>query len=200
MAGRDSKLMEKLAAAGIDETVGAAVLDLDAILQRWRRRVVKRELGIRALSDLDLPIDIAQLDVLSAIWAPSNEYGTKCEGETMVSTVASRLGIDPSRASRITTELIRMGLVRRAVSQQDARRTILELTEDGDRVVAAARQYKFLRLGSFLKDWTDEELAVFIPLIERFSAWSEADTTSDSLSEEIARLRAELPDLSSRLS
>ena len=108
-------------------------------------------------------LDLAQLDVLMAVRAPEAEFGTPCDQtETMVSTVASRLGIDPSRASRVTSDLIRQGLVRRAVSQQDARRSVLELTEEGARLVSAVRTYKFLVLGSFLKDWTPEEVATFL--------------------------------------
>ena len=95
-------------------------------------------------------------------------------GETTVGTVATRLGIDPSRASRLTTELIRKGLVRRGVSQEDARRAILEATTEGDRIVQAVRAFKFYTLGSFLKSWTKEEVSTFLPLLERFSTWSDA--------------------------
>ena len=96
--------------------------------------------GILAWADLGLTLDLAQLDVLMAVRAPEAEFGTPCDQtETMVSTVASRLGIDPSRASRVTSDLIRQGLVRRAVSQQDARRSVLELTEEGARLVSAVR-------------------------------------------------------------
>lgn len=193
MSDRDEELREGLARAGIGAAEADAALDLDAILQRWRRRVMKRELGHRALSDLDLGLDMAQLDALMAIWAPANEFGDATSDETMVGTVATRLGIDPSRASRVASDLIRLGLVRRAVSQADARRAVLELTEDGERAVQAVRRYKFLVLGHFLRGWTKDEIATFIPLLERFSAWSEAPADPTGLvATEIAALRDRL--------
>ncbi|WP_240672083.1 MarR family winged helix-turn-helix transcriptional regulator [Tropicibacter alexandrii] len=197
MGDRDDQLKTELAKVGIDDAHAQAALDIDAVLQVWRRRVFKRELGIRALNELGLELDLAQMDVLMAVWAPDNEFGPDDdEAETMVSTVATRLNIDPSRASRITSDLIKRGLVQRAVSQQDARRAVLELTESGTRIVEAIRHYKFLVLGSYLKDWTMEEISTFLPLLERFSAWSESAACPGApVTDEIARLRDQLSDI-----
>ena len=192
LSDRDETLKDELEKAGIDRDVSQAALDVDAILQRWRRRVVKRELGHKALNDLDLPLDLPQLDVLMAVHAPVNEFGVE-EGETMVGTVAARLNIDPSRASRITGDLIKRGFVRRAVSQQDARRAVLELTDEGAAIVEAVRSYKLLLLGSHFRDWTMQEIETFLPLLERFSAWSErADQPPAPLAAQIDDLRKRL--------
>lgn len=196
MAERDKRLKEELAKAGISEDSSQAALDIDAVLQVWRRKIFKRELGHRALAELGLPVDLPQLDVLMAVRAPENEFRDEETGETMVSTVALRLNIDPSRASRITSDLITRGLLRRAVSQADARRTVLELTEKGERVVEAVRTYKFLTMGSYLQGWTAEEIRTFLPLLERFSAWSEtAAHPSEEVADEIAKLRESIADL-----
>ncbi|MEY8841013.1 MarR family winged helix-turn-helix transcriptional regulator [Cribrihabitans sp. XS_ASV171] len=193
MPDRDRELKSELVQAGIDEDLSRSALELDAIMQHWRRRVIKRELGQRAIADLGLDLDMALLDVLMVVSAPANEFGEEPETEIMVSTVATRLGIDPSRASRLTSELIRLGLVRRAVSQVDARRAVLELTDEGIRIVSAVRHYKFLILGNFLKGWTQEEIAAFIPLLERFSAWSEtSEDPTGQIASEISRLRNSL--------
>ncbi|WP_335948711.1 MarR family winged helix-turn-helix transcriptional regulator [Salipiger bermudensis] len=194
MSRRDEKLKDGLERAGIGRDVSQAALDVDAVLQRWRRRVMKRDFGHKALRDLDLPIDLAQLDVLMAVRAPANEFGDEeATCETTVGTVALRLSIDPSRASRISTDLIRRGLVQRAVSQQDARRAVLELTEAGGRIVEAVRTYKLLVLGSFFRDWTMEEIQTFLPLLARFSEWSErAEQPGGPVESEIAELRGSL--------
>ena len=193
MQDRDEDLKRQLSRAGIDETLSRSALELDAIMQHWRRRVIKRELGQRALASLGLDLDLPLLDVLMVVSSPANEFGGDASCEIMVSTVAARLGIDPSRASRLTSETIRLGLVRRAVSQQDARRAVLELTDEGSRIVQAVRRYKFLILGNFLKSWNDAELRAFIPLLERFSAWSEAsEDPTGQIATEIARLRESL--------
>jgi DNA-binding MarR family transcriptional regulator len=193
MADRDAKLREDLSDLGIAPEVTQAALDIDAILQRWRRRFTKRELGLRAIADLGLDLDLAELDALIAIWAPRNEFDSEPDSETMVATVAERLGIDPSRASRLTAELIAKGLAYRTVSQKDARRAVLELTEEGGRILNAVRRYKFITLGDFLSDWSAEEIAAFIPLLERFSAWSDQSAKlTGRLSAEVAALRDEL--------
>ncbi|SDG39338.1 MarR family winged helix-turn-helix transcriptional regulator [Alloyangia pacifica] len=200
MPDKDARIRDHLRRAGIDDASAQAAIEIDVALQKWRRRVMKRELGQRALADLGLSIDLAQLDVLLAVRAPEGEFDDAgpCgeDAETMVSTVAARLRIDPSRASRIASELIRMGLIRRAVSQQDARRTVLELTPAGGEIVSAVRAYKFLVLGSFLKDWSAEEIALFLPLLDRFSAWSDrAGQHSPEVAERISDLRAALASL-----
>ncbi|PSK87084.1 DNA-binding MarR family transcriptional regulator [Limimaricola soesokkakensis] len=194
MAERDEELIGDMARAGIDPEVTRAALAFDAVLQRWRRRVRTRELGHRALSELGLPLDLAQLDVMIAIHAPANEFGDDPAEETMVSTVAQRLNIDPSRASRIVSDLIARGFAERAASQADARRTIVALTPSGLAIVEAVRRYKFLLLGGFLSDWTVEERETLLPLLERFSHWSETGATADEadLENRIGRLRDDL--------
>lgn len=194
MAERDEELIGDMARAGIDPEVTRAALAFDAVLQRWRRRVRTRELGHRALSELGLPLDLAQLDVMIAIHAPANEFGDDPAEETMVSTVAQRLNIDPSRASRIVSDLIARGFAERAASQADARRTIVALTPSGQAIVEAVRRYKFLLLGGFLSDWTVEERETLLPLLERFSHWSETGATADEsdLENRIGRLRDDL--------
>ncbi|SDE48621.1 MarR family winged helix-turn-helix transcriptional regulator [Limimaricola pyoseonensis] len=199
MAERDDRLIEDMETAGIPAETTRAALAFDAVLQRWRRRVRKRELGHRALSELGLPLDLAQLDVMIAIWAPSNEFGDEPEDETMVSTVAARLNIDPSRASRIVSDLITRGFAARAASQTDARRTVVALTPRGLAIVEAVRRYKFLLLGGFLSDWSAEEIDTLLPLLDRFSHWAEtgADETEAGMRARIGSLR---DDLARRLS
>lgn len=195
----DDELRQFLCQAGIDPAAIRSALAVDAVLQHMRRRFRKRELGANALRDLGLAgkLDMAQLDVLIAIWAPVNEFGSDPAQETMVSTIAERLGIDPSRASRLVSDAIARGLARRAVSQRDARRTIVQLTEAGQAVVAAVRRYKFLVLGEFLSGWSREERAEFLRLLDRFSSWTDeaANRTGQRFATEIAALKATLPDL-----
>lgn len=196
MASRDDEMRDFLHRAGIEPGAVDSALEIDGVMQQWRRRWNKRELGNSALRHLQLTdrLDLAELDVLMAIWAPSKEFHCKAGQETMVSTVAERLTIDPSRASRLVSELIAKGLARRAVSQQDARRTIVELTEDGKTIVRAVRRYKFLLMGDFLSGWSQEERDTFLPLLARFSKWTEEapNMASEHFTKEIAALVASL--------
>ncbi len=171
--GSDANINQLLRKAGIAQATLDAVVRIDALMQNWRRRAMKRELGHKALIDLDIGIDLAQLDVLFAIEAPVDEFGEMAGGETMVASVAERLAIDPSRASRVVSEMVDMGYARRAVSQADARRTIIELTDAGRTIVEAVRAYKFLVMGDFLGQWDAEELELFVPLLCKFGSWPE---------------------------
>lgn len=174
--------------AGIDAATAQAVMDIDGMLQQWRRRAMKRELGQRALLDLRIGIDLAQFDVLVAIAGPAPEFGD-VQGETMVASVAERLNIDPSRASRLVSEMVEQGFARRAVSQADARRTIIELTDQGRAVVEAVHAYKYLIMGDFLGTWPAEDVAAFVPLLKRFARWSDdIDAAAAKYAAEIAAL------------
>jgi DNA-binding MarR family transcriptional regulator len=184
-----------LAGAGVKPEVVSAVEQLDALMQTWRRRAAKREIGIRALEDLGLPIDLAQLDVLTAIEAPAHEFGETGSEETMVSTVAARLSIDPSRASRLIAEMVERGYVLRVASQADSRRTLIQLTPTGSRITEAVRAYKFLLLGDYLAEWRAEDLAAFLPLLQRFSQWSEdVEARREKFIPQIAELAARIAD------
>jgi len=186
------EIFDRLRERGISDTALEAVLTIDAMLQNWRRQSARRELGRRALVDLRIELDLAQLDVLVAIEAPVNEFGANL-GETMVSTVAERLAIDPSRASRVISDMVEAGYARRAVSQADARRTIIELTERGTAVVEAVRAYKFMIMGDFLNDWDPDVLKAFVPALRQFSGWSDhAEDGAEKFADEIADLAQSL--------
>ncbi|KRB01687.1 hypothetical protein ASD83_06560 [Devosia sp. Root685] len=173
--------------AGHDAETAEAVLAIDALMQKWRRRAQKRELGNRALAHLKIGLDLAQFDVLIAIAGPTEP--DEAPGETMVATVAERVNIDPSRASRLVSEMVDQGYARRAVSQADARRTIIELTDRGVAVVEAVRAYKFLVMGDFLAEWSAEDLAAFVPLLKRFGSWMDGiDPAAEKYADEIAAL------------
>lgn len=186
---QQDELRAFFARTGQNPDLAEALMRIDAVAQTLRRQLRKRELGDRAIRALGLDIDLAQLDVLFAIVAPEHEFAGGTESETMVSTVAERLAIDPSRASRIVTEMVASGYARRAVSQSDARRTILELTEAGRAVVSATRGYKWLLLGDFFAHWPKGELDAFVPLLERYSRWlAQSEPSEAKFAAEIAAL------------
>ena len=178
--------------AGIDARTVEAVISIDALMQNWRRRAKGRELGPKALLDLGIGIDLAQFDVLVAIEAPAEQFGDSA-GETMVATVAERLGIDPSRASRLVSEMVEAGYARRAVSQADARRTIIELTDAGYVIIEAVRAYKFLIMGDFLGEWSPADVAAFVPLLRKFGQWPEqVEARAEKYAVDIEQLAANI--------
>lgn len=195
MPTRQETIRDVLARSGKDADLADALLRIDAVAQNWRRQMHKRELGHRALRALGLDVDLAQVDVLFAIAVPSLANQANEQDETMVSTVAERLLIDPSRASRLVAEMVSAGYARRAVSQRDARRTILELTPAGQAIVDAVHKFKWLLLGEFFSGWSKDDIAVFVPLLERYSNWMRtSETAEERFASEIAELSRAITD------
>ncbi|MFE3599161.1 MarR family winged helix-turn-helix transcriptional regulator [Streptomyces sp. NPDC059142] len=97
-------------------------------------------------------------------------------GETTVGGLAAEMGVAQPVASRTVAACIAEGLLRRAASQSDGRRTVLELTEHGEaeRNRFAAEQRKaFLEI---TVTWSPEERTQFARLLTRYgvdaTAWS----------------------------
>lgn len=180
-AERSAHRLERLLLrAGVRQRSADAVLRLDGMMRAMRRRLRKHQLGARAIADLGLDIDLALLDALAAIEGDPREFADGGSEETMVSTIAERLGIDPSRASRLAGDAVDKGYAVRVASQADARRTLIRLTPEGEAVVEAVRQYKYLVMGRFLDGWSDDEVVAFLSLLERFSSWNEQGFERDS--------------------
>jgi DNA-binding MarR family transcriptional regulator len=85
-----------------------------------------------------------------------------------VGLVATRLGVDASRGSRIVAEAVKSGYVRRVASQEDGRRIHLELTPAGRSVVEATRRTRQEHFAKAMCDWSDAERAEFARLLARF--------------------------------
>ena len=83
-----------------------------------------------------------------------------------------KLGIDPSRASRISADIVERGYAFRVASQLDARRICLKLTAKGERFVTAVRQTKWRIFAGSLAQWDEQELVTFAALLERFAGWA----------------------------
>ena len=165
------KSADVFVAAGYSRTAAEAIVQIDATMQRIRRSFAKREFVAEILKEMDGGTDLLQLDVMGAVshWHPeSPEDATR---EVTVGTIAERLGIDPSRASRLVSDVVDKGYIRRAASQSDSRRIVLEATEKGWQFGEDFRRRKGEMLSRALKTWTEEELVLFSRLIDRYSRW-----------------------------
>lgn len=96
--------------------------------------------------------------------------------ETTVGGLAAEMGVAQPVASRTVAACIQEGLLRRAASQFDGRRTVLELTEHGEaeRDRFAAEQRKAFE--EITAAWSPEERTQFASLLVRYgadaAAWS----------------------------
>ena len=179
----DREMVEMAEQAGLSPNAAEAVAAIDAVMHKVRRSIQRRDFGRQVMAQMDPSLDVSHLDAISAIAHKGEEIT-----EVTVGLVAERLGIDPSRASRVTSELVERGYVRRVASQQDARRICLELTPRGRNFVEAVRRNKVQIFTRALAQWNEHELMVFAALFERFSNGATDENGVARSAENIRRL------------
>ena len=180
----DQEMVELALVSGLSPAAADAVASIDAVMHKVRRSIQRRDFGRQVMERLDPTLDVAHLDTISAI-AHKGDEGTQ---EVTVGLIAERLGIDPSRASRVVADVVDRGLAKRVASQLDARRICIELTAKGQRFVSAVRRNKLEIFAKALGQWNERELVVFAALFDRFSNWATADNGIDRSADNIKQL------------
>lgn len=93
-------------------------------------------------------------------------------GSLSVSEIAEAVGVDQPRASRLVQQAVQMGLVEREPDPEDARRTRVRLTVQGEGLVSGFRGRRRDAVRSALESFTDAERAEFARLLAKFAdAW-----------------------------
>jgi DNA-binding MarR family transcriptional regulator len=187
----DQEMVDIALANGLSPRAAEAVAAIDAVMHKVRRSIQRRDFGRRVLARLDADLDVAHLDTISAIAHNPVWTDAAKDEEVTVGLIAERLGIDPSRASRLSADVVERGYARRVASQADARRICLELTEKGERLVEAVRRNKWEVFAGALGQWSEEELVVFAALLERFSGWATDEGRAEHSADNIKRLLEE---------
>ncbi|WP_233521652.1 MarR family winged helix-turn-helix transcriptional regulator [Streptomyces triticagri] len=137
---------------------------VEAAMIRIRRRQSRRSLARPVVEGLTEPVDLNTLAVVDVVDEGAGEGGR----DVTVGFVADRLAIDPSRASRIVADAVKSGFVRRVASQEDGRRSCLELTATGERAVAAAHRTRQEFYATVIEDWDTQEQREFARLLTKF--------------------------------
>ncbi|MFJ4036675.1 MarR family winged helix-turn-helix transcriptional regulator [Microbacterium sp. NPDC090007] len=106
----------------------------------------------------------ARLRLLDALVAAS--------GSLSVSEIAEAVGVDQPRASRLVQQAAQMGLVAREPDPDDARRTRVVLTPEGEGLVSGFRGRRRDAVRSALESFTADESREFARLLAKFAdAW-----------------------------
>lgn len=145
-------------------------------MSQWRLVFSRRFIGRSALQAVAPGLKLANLDVLEAVARLS------ASGEATVGSIAEILNIDPSRSSRMVAELVETGLLRRAVSQSDARRAVVELGAQAEVFFHAKRRLQHDLLRKITAEWSEPDKAAFSELLGRFVEGLEAGTLGGSKS------------------
>ena len=167
----DQDLADLALSSGMSEPAAKAVAAIDAVMGKVRRSIQRRDFGRLILARVDPSLEVSHLDAIIAI-AQNPVVSNGPQDEVTVGIIAERLGIDPSRASRISADLVERGYAFRVASQLDARRICLRLTAKGERFVTAVRQTKWRIFAGSLAQWDEQDLVTFAALLERFAGWA----------------------------
>lgn len=177
----DEKMRELARSKGLSEAAAEAVASIDSSSGIMRRNFMRREFGRRVLVHLKSDLEIGHMDAIGAIGHADPQQP---EEEVTVGLVAERVGIDPSRASRLVSDIVDRGYARRVASQSDARRICLDLTPKGRRFIEQIRETKWRTFSYALSRWSEEDLVTFARLYERFT--EETRESFESLDNDIA--------------
>jgi DNA-binding MarR family transcriptional regulator len=100
-------------------------------------------------------------------------YGIMCrlhdEGAQRLSSLAQAFGLDPSTITRQVQALEGNGLVRREVDPTDRRAALLDLSEEGRRLLTETRERRRAWLQAALDDWSPHDLDELGRLLEKFN-------------------------------
>lgn len=89
--------------------------------------------------------------------------------EATVSTVANQLGLDHSGASRIVRDAVSAGYLARVDSAHDRRRVVLELTDSGERLLAASRDWQRRCFDELTAAWDERDRRRFAGYLRRLA-------------------------------
>ncbi|TNM65781.1 winged helix-turn-helix transcriptional regulator [Aliirhizobium smilacinae] len=149
----------------------ADIARISEIMGRMRLMIGRRVISRTVIDDIAPSLEISHLDVLDAM--------RRIDGEVTVGAIADAMRLDPSRGSRLVTELVTQGILKRDASQMDGRRSILVRTEMGDRLLKEIHATKRRLLASMLDGWTEDELSAFAVLFDKFVSRFENTYSND---------------------
>ena len=157
--------------AGYGPAVTEALLALDVEHFHFVRRVIKADVPQALMEELGAGLEVTQFHALSALVRLQCGQGRGGQGiatEPTVGHLAEEMAVDPSRASRIAADLVERGYLRRAVSQQDGRRSVLELTDQANALFDAFHAAKWQHSLRLFQGWCEQDILNFSRLFAAY--------------------------------
>lgn len=140
------------------------IASIGSAMARMRLMIGRRFIGNLVLSRVGGGMELSHLDVVGTV------RRLQATQEATVGAIAEELRVDPSRSSRIVADLVRQGLLKREVSQEDARRTIVVITPVCHEMLKKADEVKRETIREIVADWPAEDVERFAELYDRFVA------------------------------
>lgn len=159
------ELLEK---NGFSETVIESLLQFDVANFQWRRMWEREEFRGKVLEGLSDTLEPALLQGLISVARIQGGIGRPEPMQPTVGLVAEMMQVDPSRASRIVTDIVSRGYVERTVAQNDARKSVLIMTPKGFAFLDAFMQSKWMLMMQTFDGWSDTDIETFSALFQRY--------------------------------
>lgn len=164
--------------AAVTQDVGQVdpdmVLDISHTMTRMRLMIGRRVIGRMAIAKLAPGLELSHIDVLDIIH--------RADAPATVGSIADAMRLDPSRGSRVVAEMVGRGLLKRDVSQEDGRRSVIEITPLGNSILAEMRSAKISIIHEVVDDWPAQDVADFARLFDRFIGRLERRLSPDAVS------------------
>lgn len=161
-------IAQSLADEGFSDAAAEALLQIDAENFVYMRRVKKGDIPQSLMEEMGTGIEPMQFLSLAAIIRIETGRGRPA-AEPTVGLLAEEMQVDASRASRIAADLVDRGLVMRAASQEDGRRSVLVPTAEGRALLEAFLRAKWQRTMRLFRDWPEEDVLAFARLLKRYN-------------------------------
>ncbi|MEV5969016.1 MarR family winged helix-turn-helix transcriptional regulator [Streptomyces sp. NPDC051921] len=139
-----------------------AVAAVERAMVAIRRSQSRRSLGRLAPPDGGPAVDPTLFGVLDTV--------EDRDGACSVTDVATALGVDQPRASRLVMRAVDEGWVARAADPADARRTLLGLTRAGREQVDRTHRFRRQVFARAMEGWPDADRTEFARLVTAFVA------------------------------
>jgi DNA-binding MarR family transcriptional regulator len=153
---------------GFSDPAVMALLDLDLALFRWRRMAEKGEFKGKVMQGMSEPLEPAILQGLLSIAQISAGLGRDKAELPTIGMVAEVMSVDPSRASRIVSELVSRGYVARQAVQEDARKSVLVMTPKSRDFLREFTLSKWRIMAQVFEGWSGEDISDFSRLFARY--------------------------------
>ncbi|MEW2044654.1 MarR family winged helix-turn-helix transcriptional regulator [Streptomyces sp. NPDC051445] len=124
---------------------------------------------LRRTQALSVEKQVSRKDMTRTLVLNLVQDGPEHEGqEITVGVVGERLAVDPSVASRMVSDCIGAGYLVRAASQRDGRRTILQLTPEGEEMLVRFRSHQRSAFERITQGWPEEDRLEFARLLIKY--------------------------------
>lgn len=149
------------------ETV-EALIQIDSEFFSWVRKLAREEdIRIELLS-MGVTLERVQFHTLLAVARINLERAAQIDANVTIGRIAEELNLDPSRASRLTSQLIKQGYLERLADQNDGRKSLLKLTLKSLNLLQAFQNKKLQRFSHIFSTWESEDIQCFARLFSKF--------------------------------